>query len=97
MFDGDTIQSLWAEIHDEECWDTPRRVLEKAAACRALELLGRELGRFKQRHEITQYSHMSDGELDAAWRRSITNCVEMYRGTKEGELYSRIAQRIGMQ
>ncbi|MGH7887564.1 MAG: hypothetical protein ACREPG_06840, partial [Candidatus Binatia bacterium] len=38
MLNGDAIQSLWAEIRDEERWDTLRRALESAADELDLEL-----------------------------------------------------------
>jgi hypothetical protein len=48
-----------------------------AAAVRALELLGRELSMFKDRHEITQFSSMSDEQLDEAIKRALVEWQAM--------------------
>jgi hypothetical protein len=53
-----------------------------AAAVRALELLGKELGMFKERHEITELSSTSDEQLDAAIKRSLA-ALEAMRGAAE--------------
>ena len=48
-----------------------------AVAARALELLGKELGMFKDRHEITEFTSMNEEQFDEAIKRAVAEWQAM--------------------